>query len=63
MATTVGSKVAAIERDCQALVAHLNKGGYYREAAQVQGLLPQVGNVQTSLQRDGIADQEFPTKT
>jgi hypothetical protein len=62
MATTVGGKIAAMERDCQALVAHLNKDGNYREATQIQGLLQQVGNVRVQLEQGEIADQEFPAK-
>jgi len=62
MATTVGGKVAAMERDCQGLVAHLNKNGNYREATQVQSLLQQVGQVRAQMEQSKIAEEEFPAK-
>ncbi len=65
MAATIGSKLASMERDCQALVTHLNKAGIYREATQVQSLLHQVGNCRMQLEQGDpcVADQEFPAKT
>lgn len=62
MATTVGGKIAAMERDCQGLVAHLNSKGNYQEATQIQGLLQQVGNIRAHLERGEVADQEYPAK-
>ena len=35
---TIGGKLATMERDCQGLVAALNKEGEYRGASQVQNL-------------------------
>ncbi|MEE8599217.1 MAG: hypothetical protein V3S69_06895 [Dehalococcoidales bacterium] len=61
MATTVGSKMAGIERDCLALVSVLNNKGQYRGATQVQGLLQQVGGIRTTLEQgeDPPAEIEF----
>ena len=60
---TIGGKIAAMERDCQGLVAHLNARGNYREATQIQGLLQQVGSIRAQLEQgEGIADQEYPAK-
>ena len=62
MTTTVGGKIAGMERDCVALVAHFNKVGSYREGSQMQGLLQQVGAVRISMEQNKAADQEFPAK-
>ncbi len=65
MSTTIGSKLAAMERDCQGIVAALNKAGTYRPATQVQGLLQQVGNIRIALEQGDPppADMEYPVKT
>ncbi len=64
MASTFGSKLAAMERDCQGMVAALNNGGDYRSASQLQSLLLQVGNVRTQMEQGDppSADQEYPAK-
>ena len=62
MATTVSGKLAGMERDCQALVAHFNKSGNYREGSQMQSLLQQVGAVRVAMERSEVANQEFPAK-
>ncbi len=64
MATTIGSKLAAMERDCQGMVTFLNNQADYRSAAQVQSLLQQVGNTRQHMEQGDpkIADQEFPAK-
>jgi len=61
---TIGGKLAAMEKDCQGIVVALNKDGQYREAAQVQALLQQVGTVRTTLEQGDspVADQEYPSK-
>lgn len=51
MATTIGSKIAGIERDCLSIVSVLNGIGEYRGALQVQSMLQTVGNVRTSLEQ------------
>ena len=65
MATTIGSKIAGIERDCLALVSVLNAHALYREGSHVQGLLTQVANVRTSLEQGEPppAELEFQVKT
>ncbi len=67
MASTIGSKLATMERDCQGMVSALNNAGQYRPASQVQSLLQQVGQVRAAMEqeRDGDsppADQEYPSK-
>lgn len=65
MASTIGSKLAAMERDCQGMVGVLNQQNDYRAATQVQGLLQQVGNIRTQLEQGdpSPADREYPTKS
>ncbi len=64
MATTIGSKLAAMERDCQGMVASLNSQNDYRSGSQMQSLLQQVGNIRTQMEQGDPppADREYPTK-
>ncbi len=64
MASTIGSKLASMERDCQGIVAVLNGGGDYRAALQVQSLLQQVGSARQQMEQGdpAPADQEYPPK-
>lgn len=65
MATTIGSKMAGIERDCLGMVNTLNAAGEYRGATQVQSMLQQVGNIRTGLEQGdpAPAEIEYPGKT
>ncbi len=65
MAQTIGGKLAAMERDCQALVAALNKSGDYQPATMIQSMLQQAGSMRNSIEQSypEVADREFPAKS
>lgn len=64
MASTIGSKLASMERDCQAMVTLLNSKTEYRPATQLQSLLQQIGSVRVNMEQgeSPAVDLEYPAK-
>ena len=56
MAATVGTKLAAMRKDCEDIVSELNKLQAYRSATAVQNLLTQIANTEERIKQDAVAN-------